>query len=99
MKQEINKKWLVLIAALAMLSFTLKDADFKQLEAFTWKDILPILFIAAIIFLLKTSILSVVLLAVKKVWDRLTKKLVNSDAYNFFSVIEKQDKYAYYYSF
>lgn len=70
----IKKRWLVLIAALIMLSFTLKDFDLSHLEKLAFKDVLPIIVLTAIIFLFKTSILSVILLSILKVWKRLTKK-------------------------
>ena len=70
----IKKRWLVLIAALIMLSFTLQDFDLSHLEKLGFKDVLPIIVLTAIIFLFKTSILSVVLLSILKVWKRLTKK-------------------------
>lgn len=57
-----------------MLSFTLKDFDSFQLENLSFKDVLPIIVLTAVIFLFKTSILSVVLLSIQKVLNILTKK-------------------------
>ncbi|MBD8035113.1 hypothetical protein H9635_00080 [Solibacillus sp. A46] len=70
----LQKKWVVLIAALIMLFFSLKDFDFSELEKFSFKDMLPIILITAFIFLLKTSIFSVILLSIKKLWSKLSKK-------------------------
>ena len=70
----IQKKWLVLIAALIMLAFSLKDFDFSQLEKFSFKDILPIIVLTALIFLVRTSIFSLILLSVQKLWSKLSKK-------------------------
>jgi len=71
---HIKKRWLVLIAALIILSFSLQDFDFSRLEKLAFKDILPIIVLTAIIFLLKTSIFSVILFIIQKVWRRITKK-------------------------
>lgn len=57
-----------------MLSFSLKDFKFSQLENLTFKDILPIIVLTALIFLLRTSIFSVILLSIQKVWNGLVKK-------------------------
>ncbi|AWE07217.1 hypothetical protein DCE79_07390 [Lysinibacillus sp. 2017] len=71
---SLKKKWLVLIAALIMLSFSLKNFNFTQLENFSFKDILPIIMLTAFIFLLRTSIFSVILLSIQKIWSQLSKK-------------------------
>lgn len=70
----IQKKWLVLIAALLMISYSLKDFNFNQLESLALKDLLPIIVLTALVILLKTSIISVVFLSIQKLWNRLTKK-------------------------
>lgn len=76
-KNPINKRWLVLIAALIMLYFSLKDFDLSQLEKLAFKDVLPLIVITTIIFLFRTSILSVVLLGIRKLWNKLTKKRIS----------------------
>ena len=73
-KNANNKRWIVLLAALIMLYFSLKDFDFSQLEKLAFKDGLPIIVLTAIIILFKTSILSVVLLSIQKIWRKLTNK-------------------------
>ncbi|WP_164217313.1 hypothetical protein [Virgibacillus sp. YIM 98842] len=70
----IKKKWLVLIAALIILSLSLQDFDVSQLEKLTFKDVMPIIVLTAIIFLFKTSILSVIFISIQKGVKRLTKK-------------------------
>ena len=62
----IKKKWLVLIAALIILSLSLQDFDVSQLEKLTFKDVMPIIVLTAIIFLFKTSILSVIFISIQK---------------------------------
>ena len=73
-KNTSNKRWIVLFAALMMLYFSLKDFNFSQLEKLTFKDVLPILVLTAIIIVFKTSILSVVLLGIQKFWRKCTNK-------------------------
>ena len=76
-KNPINKRWFVLIAALIMLYFSLKDFDLSRLEKLAFKDVLPLIVITTIIFLFRTSILSVVLLGIRKFWNKLTKKRIS----------------------
>lgn len=73
-KNASNKRWIVLFAALMMLYFSLKDFNFSQLEKLTFKDVLPILVLTAIIIVFKTSILSVILLGIQKFWRKCTHK-------------------------
>ena len=76
-KNPINKRCFVLIAALIMLYFSLKDFDLSRLEKLAFKDVLPLIVITTIIFLFRTSILSVVLLGIRKIWNKLTKKRIS----------------------
>ena len=69
-----NKRWLLLFAALIMLYFSLKDFDFAQLEKLAFQDVLPILVLTSIIILFKTSILSVILLSIQKIWRKCTNR-------------------------
>ena len=69
-----SKKWLVLIAALIMLAISLKDFNFSQLEKLSFQDVLPIIVLTAGIFLLRTSLLSVILLCLQKLWRVFCKK-------------------------
>ncbi|RFB11399.1 hypothetical protein DZB84_20935 [Bacillus sp. HNG] len=70
----IKKKWLVVIAALIILSFTLQNFDFSQLGKLSIKDFIPFIILTGMIFLFKTSILSIILIGIQKGWKRLTKK-------------------------
>ena len=72
-KQTLTKKWLVVIVIVLMLALTLKDVDANQLESFTIKDMLPLFVITAVIFILKTSVFSMLVLGVQKIWRRLGK--------------------------
>ncbi|MER1956927.1 MAG: hypothetical protein ABS942_06090 [Solibacillus sp.] len=76
-KQTLTKKWLVVIVIVLMLALTLKDVDANQLESFTIKDMLPLFVITAVIFILKTSVLSMLLLAIRKLWHKLSKNRIS----------------------
>lgn len=69
----LKKKWLVLGAALIMLMFTLRDFNFSDFKKLSFEDILPIIILTAIIFLLRTSLLSAILIGVQKLWKKLNK--------------------------
>ena len=71
---NLSKKWVVLIAALIILFFSLKDFNFSQLEKMGFKDIVPIIVLTIFIFLLRAGIFSVILLSIQKLWSRLSKR-------------------------
>ena len=73
-KQTLTKKWLVVIVIVLMLALTLKDVDANQLESFTIKDMFPLFVITGVIFILKTSVFSMLMLGIQKLWYRFVKK-------------------------
>lgn len=72
MKQSKNK-WPLAIAAALMLAVTWFDTDLEALKGLSGSDFLPVAIITAVIFLLKTGLLSVVLIGLKKLWDHFRK--------------------------
>lgn len=69
----MKTKWPVTIAALIMLALTWIDTDTGALKNLSPDAIVPVLGITAVVFLLKTGILSAVLAALKKLWEQLRK--------------------------
>ncbi len=72
MKQK--NKWPLLAAALAMMALTWLDHDVSALRGLALADMAPVLLITVVVFLLKTGALAAVLLALKKLWNRLKKR-------------------------
>ena len=68
------KKRLILIAALIMMFFSLKDFNFSQLGQMEFKDILPIIVLTTFVFVLRAGIVSIILLSIRKLWSKLRKK-------------------------
>ena len=69
-----NRKWPLLLAALIMLAATWLDTDLSAFSQLSPGDLLPVILIAAVIFLVKTGALSLVLLGLRKLWNRIRKK-------------------------
>lgn len=69
----MKNKWPVAIAALIMLALTWIDTDTGALKKLSPDAIVPVLGITAVIFLIKTGILSAVLAAIRKLWEHLRK--------------------------
>ena len=65
--------WPIAIAAVIMLALSWMDTDTGALKTLSPDAIVPVLLITAIIFLVKTGILSAVCMAVKKLWDHFRK--------------------------
>lgn len=65
----MKNKWPVAIAALIMLALTWMDTDTGALKILSPDAIVPVLGITAVVFLLKTGILSAVLAAIRKLWE------------------------------
>ena len=69
-----NRKWPLLLAALIMLAATWLDTDLSAFSQLSPEALLPVILIAAVIFLAKTGALSLVLLGLRKLWNRVRKK-------------------------
>ena len=67
----MKNKWSIALAATLMLAVTWQDGDRSQFSSLSAADYLPVMVISAVIFLLKTGILSALLLMVKKLWEKL----------------------------
>ena len=69
-----GNKWILLVAALIMLAVTWLGKEPESLSQLSAGDLLPILAVSAVIFLVKTGVLSALLLLIKKLWDKFRKK-------------------------
>ena len=68
-----KNKWPTAIAAVIMLAITWTDTDTGALKKLNADVILPVMIITLVIFLLKTGILSAILMGTKKLWEQLRK--------------------------
>ena len=69
-----NRKWPLLLAALIMLAATWLDTDLRAFSQLSPEALLPVICITSVIFLVKTGALSLVLLGLRKLWNRIRKK-------------------------
>jgi hypothetical protein len=56
------------------MTINLLRADFSVYEQLSPADLLPVIAIALMIFLIKTGVLSVLLIGIKKLWERIKRK-------------------------
>ena len=68
-----KRKW-PLLAALLMLAVTWLDTDLNAFSQLSPEALLPVICITAVIFLAKTRALSLVLLGLRNLWNRIRKK-------------------------
>ena len=70
----MNTKWILFAAALIIIVINLLNADFSAYKQLSLTDLVPILVIVLISFLIKTGVLSAVLIGIKKLWEWLRHK-------------------------
>ena len=69
-----KRKWPLLAAALIMMAITWLSKDPGTLSQLSGEDLWPVVILTAVIFLLKTGALSLILLGLRKLWNRIRKK-------------------------
>ena len=70
----MKNKWIIFVAALILIAVNLSQADFEAYKALSPVDFLPVAAIVLVSFLLKTGILSALLIGIKKLWRWLWRK-------------------------
>ena len=71
---KIKNKWLLAAAAIIMLGISWANADLSAFQQRSFSDFAPVLIITTVVFLIKTGVLSALLIAIKKLWDWLRRK-------------------------
>ena len=67
-------RWILFISAVIMIAVNLSKADFSVYRQFSANELIPIAAITVVIFLLKTGILSGILIGLKELWQQFRKK-------------------------
>ena len=70
----MKSKWILLAAATIMIAISLLRADFSVYRQLSPADLLPVVAIVTISFVLKTGIVSTLLIGIKKLWERISRK-------------------------
>ncbi len=67
----MKNKRILLGTAIVLTAINLLNTDLSAYQKLSLADLLPVIAIASISFLLKTGVLSGLLIGIRKVWERL----------------------------
>ena len=70
----MKNKWILFSVAIVLIAINLLNADFSSYRQLSPADFLPVIVIALISFLIKTGVLSALLIGIKKLWDKVRRK-------------------------
>ena len=70
----MKNKWILFGVALVLMAINFMRADFSVYQQLSLSDLLPVIAIALVVFLLKTGVLSAILIGIKKLWERIKGK-------------------------
>lgn len=70
----MKNKWILFSVAIILITINLLNADFSSYRQLSPADFLPVIVIALISFLIKTGVLSALLIGIKKLWDKIRRK-------------------------
>ena len=65
----MKNKWILFAAALVLMAINFLNGDFSAYQQLSPADLLPVIVIALVSFLLKTGVLSALIIGLKKLWD------------------------------
>ena len=69
----MKNKWILFGVAIILIVFNLLNADFSTFEQLSPTDFLPVVIIALISFLIKTGVLSAIVIGIKKIWTKIRR--------------------------
>ena len=70
----MKNKWILFAVALVLVVINLLNADLSAYKRLSAGDLLPIIAIVLVSVLIKTGVLSAVVIGIKKLWQWLRKK-------------------------
>lgn len=70
----MKNKWILFAVAIVLITVNLLNADFTVYEQLSLADLLPVIVIALISFLIKTGVLSGLIIGIKKLCERRNRK-------------------------
>ena len=70
----MKNKWILFSVAIVLMAINLLNADFSACKQLSPADFLPVIIIALVSFLIKTGVLSALLIGMKKLWERIKCK-------------------------
>ena len=69
-----SSKWFLFALALVIMAVNYLSKDFSAYKQLSAADLIPVIGITAVIFLLKTGVLSALLIGLKKLWEQIKKQ-------------------------
>lgn len=69
-----GSKWILFALALVIMAVNYLSKDFSAYKQLSAADLIPVIGITAVIFLLKTGVLSALLIGLKKLWEQIKKQ-------------------------
>jgi len=70
----MKNKWILFGVAIVLMAINLLDTDFSAYKQLSPGDFLPVIVIALVSFLIKTGVVSALLIGIKKLWERIKHK-------------------------
>lgn len=70
----MKNKWILFAVAIVLIAINFLNADFSAYKHLSPADFLPVIVIALVSFLIKTGVLSALLIAIKKLRERIMRK-------------------------
>ncbi len=70
----MKNKWILFCVAIILMAINLLDADFSAYKQLSPGDFLPVIAVALVVFLVKTGVLSALLIGIKKLWEKIKNK-------------------------
>ena len=67
-------KWILFAVAATIMALNYLTKDLSAYKQLSPADLSPVIVITAVVFLLKAGALSAILIALKKLWDRIQKQ-------------------------
>ena len=69
----MKNKWILFGVAMVLIVINLLNAYFSAYQQLSPADLVPVIAIALVIFLIKASVLSAILIGLKKLWKKIRR--------------------------
>ena len=67
-------KWILFAIAIVIMAINYLSKDFSAYKQLSAADLIPVIGITVVIFLLKTGVLSALLIGLKKLWEQIKEQ-------------------------
>lgn len=70
----MKNKWILFAVATVLMAISFLNADFSAYQQLSPADFAPVIAITLVSFLIKTGVLSALLIGIKKLWAKVRRK-------------------------